>query len=176
MRDNGLSVVHILTALFFIKTDDIAAVLDPDFLDFERCRILGIVALRNNLQPLLAAPEHREINFLLATHPHPNNVTDRRVAAFQCLQRFLAHHPTISHHSDFPQAEAFPQAFDNRDQGRDVGRVAGPHLTANRATLHVDGHSDHHLLEIGPVILIVSALADLSTLAFKVERSGVEKD
>src|SRR5258705_12169634 len=32
VRDNGLSVVRILPALFFIKTDDIAAVLDPDFL------------------------------------------------------------------------------------------------------------------------------------------------
>jgi hypothetical protein len=50
----------------------IAAVLDPDFLDLEWCRILGIAALRNNLKPLLAAPEHREINFLLAAHPHSN--------------------------------------------------------------------------------------------------------
>jgi hypothetical protein len=37
-RDNGLSVVRSLMAFFFIKTDDIAAVLDPDFLDFERVR------------------------------------------------------------------------------------------------------------------------------------------
>jgi hypothetical protein len=51
-----------------------------------------------------------------------------------------------------------------------------PHLTANRATLHIDGHPDHHLLEIGSVILIVTALAYLTTLAFEVERSGVEKD
>src|SRR6195256_1852427 len=54
VHDNSLSVVRILPALFFIKTDDIAAVLDPDFLDFERGRILRIDALRNNLQPLLA--------------------------------------------------------------------------------------------------------------------------
>src|SRR4029077_7027103 len=49
VHDNSLSVVRILPALFFIKTDDIAAVLDPDFLDFERGRILGMAALRNNL-------------------------------------------------------------------------------------------------------------------------------
>src|SRR5580693_3992641 len=176
MRDNGLSVVRILAAFFFIETDDIAAVLDPDFLDFERSRILGIRALRNTFLPLLSAPEHREINFLLAAHPYPNNVTDRRITAFQCRQRFLAHHPTIAHHSYFPQPEAFPHPFDNRHQGGDVGGVAGPHLTANRATFHIDGHPDHHLLEIGSVVLIVTALADLSALAFKVERSGVEKD
>jgi hypothetical protein len=44
VRDNSLSVVRILPALFFIKTDDIAGVLDPDFLDFEQGRILGIAA------------------------------------------------------------------------------------------------------------------------------------
>ena len=44
------------------------------------------------------------------------------------------------------------------------------------ATLHIDGHPDYHLLEIGSVILIVTALADLTTLAFEVERSGVEED
>jgi hypothetical protein len=54
--------------------------------------------------------------------------------------------------------------------------LPGPHLTANRATFHIDSHPDHHLLEIGSVILIMTAFADLSTLAFKVERSGVEKD
>jgi hypothetical protein len=43
-------------------------------------------------------------------------------------------------------------------------------------TFHIDGHPDHYLLEIGSVILIVTAFADLSALAFKVERSGGEKD
>ena len=38
-------------------------------------------------------------------------------------------------------------------------------------------HAFHHLLEIGSVILIVTALADrFSTAAFKVKGSGVEKD
>ena len=90
--------------------------------------------------------------------------------------RFLAHHPTIGHHSDFPQPKAFSHPLDNRHQGGDVGGVAGPHLTANRATFHIDSHPDHHLLEIGSVILIVTAFTYLSALAFKVERSGVEKD
>ena len=38
-------------------------------------------------------------------------------------------------------------------------------------------HAYDHLFEIGSVIFTVTALAnDLSTAAFKVERSGVEKD
>src|ERR1700675_7340 len=106
----------------------------------------------------------------------PALVADRWITAFKCLQRFLAHHPTIGHHSDHPQPEALSHPLDNWHQGRHVGRVARPHLTANRATLHIDGHPDYHLLEIGSVILIVTALAYLTTLAFEVERSGVEKD
>ena len=125
-----------------------------------------------------SASEHRETNFLLAAHPHSSDVAAQ---ADRCLPNasnvaWLTI-PTIGHHSDFTEPEAFPHAFDNRHQGRDVGRVARPHLTANRATLHVHGHAYNHLLEIGSVILSVTALADrLSASAFKVERSGVEKD
>jgi hypothetical protein len=41
-RDYSLSVVGILPTRFFLEADDLAAVLDPDFLDFEGGRILGI--------------------------------------------------------------------------------------------------------------------------------------
>jgi hypothetical protein len=89
----------------------------------------------------------------------------------------LAHHPSIGHHSYFPQPEALLHSLDNRHKSSDVGRVARPHLTANRPTLYVQGHAHDHLLEIGSVIFTVTALANgLSTAAFKVERSGVEKN
>jgi hypothetical protein len=45
VRDNGLPVVRILTALFFIKTNDIATIFYSDFLDFKRCWIFGVAAL-----------------------------------------------------------------------------------------------------------------------------------
>jgi len=89
----------------------------------------------------------------------------------------LAHHPTIGYHRYFTDPEAFPHAFDNRQKGGDIGSVARPHLTANRATLHIQGHAYDHLLEIGAVIFSVTALADrLSATAFKIQRGGVEKD
>src|ERR1700736_46031 len=99
VRDNCFPVVPILTALFFIKTNDIATIVYPHFLDFKRCWIFGVAALRNALKPWIFAAEHRQINFLPAAHPYPDNVSDRWITAFKCLQRFLAHHPTISHHS-----------------------------------------------------------------------------
>ena len=74
-------------------------------------------------------------------------------------------------------AEAFPHAVDNRQKGGDVRGVARPHLTANRATLHIYCHAYDHLLQIRSVILSVAALADrLSTAAFEIKGSGVEKD
>src|SRR5215471_14385740 len=117
MRDDRLAIVRILTALFFIETDDIATVLYPNFLDFEWCRILGFAALRNTLKPACTAAEHRQTNFLLAAHPHSNDVAYRRIAVFKCCQRCSAHHPTIGYHRYFPDPEAFPHAFDNRHKG-----------------------------------------------------------
>jgi hypothetical protein len=54
--------------------------------------------------------EDREINFLLAAHPQPDNVAYGRNAAFKGLQRFLAYHTAIGHHSDFQQLEVSASA------------------------------------------------------------------
>jgi hypothetical protein len=77
--------VRILTALFFIETDDIATVLYSNFFDFERGWILGFAALWNTLKPVCTAAEHRDANFLLAAHPHSNDVAYRWIAVFKCL-------------------------------------------------------------------------------------------
>src|SRR5262249_35638054 len=58
--NNRLPIVRILTALFFIETDYIATLFYPNFLDFERCWILGFAALRNTLKPACSAAEHRQ--------------------------------------------------------------------------------------------------------------------
>src|SRR5215472_9522814 len=177
MRDDRLAIVRILTALFFIETDDIATVLYPHFLNFERCWILGFAAFRNTLKPTCTAAQHRQTNFLLAAHPHSNDVTYRRIAVFKGLQGCLAHHPAIGYDRYFTNPKTFAHAFDNRQKSCDVGSVARPHLTANWTALHIHGQAYDHLLEIGSVILSVTALADgLSAAAFKVERSGVKKD
>src|SRR5690348_14206514 len=177
MRDDRLPIVCIFTALFLIETDYVTTLLNPYFLDFERGWILGMAALRNTLKPSYAAAKHRSVNFLLPAHSHPDDVAHRRIAVFKGIQGCLAHHPTIGYHRYFTDPEAFPHACDNRQKGGDVGSVARPHLTANRATLHIQGHAYDHLLQIGAVIFSVTALADrLSAAAFKVKGSGVEKD
>jgi hypothetical protein len=42
MRDDRLPIVCIFAALFFIKTDYVTALFDPNLLDFERGWILCI--------------------------------------------------------------------------------------------------------------------------------------
>ena len=58
MSNDRLPIVRILTALFFIETDDIATIFYPNFLNFERCWILGFAAPRNTLKLACSAAEH----------------------------------------------------------------------------------------------------------------------
>jgi hypothetical protein len=60
------------------------------------------------------AAEDREINFLLAAHPEPDYVAYGGTLLSKASNLFLARHPAIGQHSDFPQLEAFPHPLDNR--------------------------------------------------------------
>src|SRR6266481_9469439 len=93
MHDDSLPIMRILTALFFIKTDYVTALFDPNFLDCERSWILCIAALWNTLKPACTAPKHRSVNFLLPIHPHPDDIAHRRIALLKGFQRRLTDHP-----------------------------------------------------------------------------------
>jgi hypothetical protein len=41
-----------------------------------------------------------------------------------------------------------------------VGRVARPHLAADGSTLHIEGHSNDHLAQIGTMVLAVTMLTE----------------
>src|SRR6266478_6995639 len=99
MHDDSLPIMRILTALFFIKTDYVTALFDPNFLDFERSWILCIAALWNTLKPACTAAKHRSVNFLLPAHPHPDDIAHRRIAllkGFQGRFQFLPHPFSLS--------------------------------------------------------------------------------
>ena len=65
----------------------------------------------------------------------------------------------------------------HRDQRRDIGRVAGPQLAADRPPLTVEHRSDDHLLEVGSMVLAVATLTDcLSPLSLEVNGGRVEED
>src|ERR1700757_1021178 len=160
MRDDRLPIVCIFAALFFIKTDYVTTLLNPNLLDLERGWILCIVALWNTFEPARTAAKHRSVNFLLPTHPHPDDIAHRRIALLKGFQGRLTDHATISHHRDLSQPETFSHALDYRCERFDIGCVTRPHLAANRSALDVQGHADDHLVKIGPVIFIMTAFTD----------------
>ena len=80
-------------------------------------------------------------------------------------------HAAVGHHADPSHPEAITQPIDNGQQHGDVGGVAGDHLGADRTALAVDHHRQHHLLQIGAIILGMAMLAQ-ALAAFAVERQG----
>src|SRR6516225_1304291 len=112
MRNDRLPIMCIFTALFFIKTDYVTTLFDPNFLDFERSRILCVAALRNTFKPACSAAKHRSVNFLLPAHPHPDDIAHRRIALLKGFQGRLTDHAPISHHRDLSQPETFSHALD----------------------------------------------------------------
>src|SRR5215472_13157134 len=81
MRNDRLPIMRILAALFFIKTDYVTTLFDPNFFDFEWGWILCIAALWNTFKPACTAAKHRSVNFLLPAHPHPDDIAHRRIQA-----------------------------------------------------------------------------------------------
>src|SRR6266567_5836129 len=137
MGDDRLSIMGIFTALFFIKTDYVTTLFDPNLLDFERGSILCIAALWNTFKPACTAAKHRSVNFLLPAHPHPDDIAHRRIALLKGFQRRLTDHSTISHHRDLSQPETFSHPLDYGYESFDIGCVAGPHFAADRSALDV---------------------------------------
>jgi hypothetical protein len=92
----------VFTALFLIEAYHVAAILHPDFLDFERRRVFRLLTLGHALKPRATVAQHLEANFLLPTHAYPDDVAHRRHAAFEGRQGRLAHHASVGHHRDLP--------------------------------------------------------------------------
>jgi hypothetical protein len=174
---DGLPVMGVLAALFLVEAYDVATIFYPHVLQFERSGIFRMLPFRHALKPAPPMAQHLGTDLFLPAHPHPDDVADRGLMAFEGGQGGLADHAPVGHHRNLPQAEAAPQPFNDRHQGGDVGGIARPHLAADRVALHVQGQTHHHLAQVGPMVLVVAPFAQaLPTFAFKVKAGGVEKD
>src|SRR5437899_11356178 len=94
MRDDSLPIMRIFTALFFIETDYVTALLNPYFLDFERGWILCIAALWNTFKPACTAAKHRSVAFC-------------RLLGFQLLPRLKAIHSQKLYRPETGKADAY---------------------------------------------------------------------
>jgi hypothetical protein len=70
-----------------------------------------------------------------------------------------ADHAPVGHDAEASDRKALTDRLHHRQQTLDVGRVARPHLTADRQPRVIDDHPEHQLLRIRPVVLAEAALA-----------------
>ena len=121
--------------------------------------------------------EHAISDLFDLAHTGPQNVGDRVIRGLKFCYRLGADHAPVGHNAHAADLEALLEPFNDGQKCCDIGRVAGPHLTADGLALIVDDGPDHHLDKIGPVVLAEASLPDaLPAAALEVDRGGVEKD
>src|SRR5262249_54389696 len=82
----------------------------------------------------------------------------------------------IGDDADAGDQEAGLEPLDDRQEGGDVGGVAGPQLGTDRPPAAVDDDGEHDLFQIRAVVLRVAVLAEaLAAGTLEIKRSGVEK-
>ena len=68
-----------------------------------------------------------------------------------------ADHAAIGDDADAADGEALAQPVDHRQQRLDVGSVARPGFRTQGPAVAVDHHANHHLLQVGAMILRLAA-------------------
>lgn len=122
------------------------------------------------------AGENVALHFFDFTHPHAQNVRNGVLRVFEQSQGDLAHHPPVGHHAEPADLKSLPEALNQWDQHLDVSGIARPHLTAKGPAVIIEDHSDHHLVQVGAVVLAEPLLSDrLSSLALESDGSGVQE-
>ena len=128
--------------------------------------------------PIATSPgQDLVLDLVLRSHPGAQDVLPASLLLLQFLDRLLADHAPVGHDADLGDAEPAAEPIHDRDERRDIGRVARPQLTADRSPLTVEHGPDDHLLEVRPVVLAVATLTDrLSPLSLEVDGGRVEED
>ena len=118
-----------------------------------------------------------------------HDLADRRRAAFAGAQdvvqaallqrryRRRRDHAPVRHYADAADAEALAQTVDHGQQHRHVGSVPSQHLGAHRAALAVEDHGQHHLPQVGAVVLGMAVRPQaVAARAVERQRRGVHED
>jgi hypothetical protein len=113
-------------------------------------------------------------DFLGRALAHAEDVVD--VAGLEFGKGGGADHAAVGDDADASDQEAGLEPLDHRQQGGNVGGIAGPQLGTNGPPAAVDDDREHDLLQIRAVVLRVSVSPEALTAgALEIERSGVEK-
>src|SRR6478672_5761506 len=169
----------ILDSLLGVEAHDVAARLAPrppianhDLLDFD-CRFPTARPRYDKRHHRLAVGQHDLAYLGVTAFTRPEDVVD--AAPFELSDRLGADHAPIGDHAHPPDAEAFAQARDDRQQGFHIGGVARPGLGADRPSLGIDHHADDHLLELGPMVLRLAMPTEALAASAAEHQRGVSR-
>jgi hypothetical protein len=73
------AIAGVFAPLLLVEADNVATILNFDFYELQRGRILGPFALGGDFDPGRIAFEHNLGDLFGAAHAHPDDVMDRRV-------------------------------------------------------------------------------------------------
>src|SRR5262249_59842056 len=85
---------------------------------------------------------------------HAQNVLE--LALLNARYRRIADHATIGDDADPANGKTLTQAVDYRQQGGNVSGVPRPHLRAHGPSILIHDDPEHHLVEMGPLVLALA--------------------
>jgi hypothetical protein len=74
--EDRLAIAGVFAPLLLVEADNVATILDFDFFELQRARILGPFALGGDFDPGRIAFEHHLGDLFGAAHAHPDDVMD----------------------------------------------------------------------------------------------------
>jgi len=175
--DHGLSRGRIFSLLPGVAADDVTPPLHQNLFDSQGRRRLGIRSLGRDLVVPPGSGEDLFAHLFHPAHPGAQDIGNIAVRILQALDRIGAYHAPIRYDTEALDAETTLQSCHHRQQARDIGGVAGPQFTTDRAAIVIENRPDHHLFAVRPVVFAVPELAEsLAALSLKVDRGCIEED
>src|SRR5947208_1884607 len=172
--EDGVALLGVAPGLGEIATDDVASVADFDLLGLE----LGELARsprhdqRDKGRLII---NHGAAHFGTAALAHAEDVFE--LAFLQRGNALGADHAAVGDDADAADAKTSAQPVDDRQQGGDIGGVAGPQLAAQRPAVLIHDQPDDHLMEIRAVIFRMAATTKLlAAPSLEEQAGGVHED
>ena len=172
--EDGTALLGIAPRLGEIATDDVPSVADSDLLGLE----LGELARnprhdqRDKGRLII---NHGAAHFGAAALAHAEDVFE--LAFLQRGNALGADHAAVGDDADAADAKTSAQPVDDRQQGGDIGGVAGPQLAAQRPAVLIHDQPDDHLMEIRAVVFRMAATTKLlAAPSLEGQAGGVHED
>src|SRR6202047_4637991 len=172
--EDGTALLGIAPRLGEIATDDVPSAADFDLLGRE----LGEPARnprhdqRDKGRLII---NHGAAHFGTAALAHAEDVFE--LALLQRGNALGADHAAVGGGADAADAKTSAQPVDDRQQGGDIGGVAGPQLAAQRPAVLIHDQPDDHLMEIRAVVFRMAATTKLlAAPSLEGQAGGVDED